>query len=193
MTELKKRQIKQNNKMQLASLIMSGILFSAAANAAETRVDTVIGTVVDTITLTSTYVRKTPSNQRSCRTEDVPIYAEQQGNSELGSMIIGGLIGSAIGNKMSDNNGAGAAGTVAGALLGREHAKNNTKSGRVVGYKQQEVCSTSTVILEETVNEVTGYRNHIEIGGEIIKLQTKTPLAVGSRVEVQRRTTYSLR
>ena len=38
-------------------------------------------------------------------------------------MIIGGLIGSAIGNKMSDNDGAGAAGTVAGALIGREHAK----------------------------------------------------------------------
>jgi uncharacterized protein YcfJ len=192
MTRLTKTPTRRHGTSLMASLLLSGILFSAAADA-DTRVDTVVGTVVDTITLTSTYIRKTPTDQRSCRTEDVPIYAEQEGGSELGSMIIGGLIGSAIGNKMSDNEGAGAAGTVAGALIGREHAKNKNKPSRIVGYKQQEICSTSTVMREETVNEVTGYRNHIEIGGQIIKIQTKTPLMVGSRIDVQRTTTYSLR
>jgi uncharacterized protein YcfJ len=192
MTRLTKTPTRHHGTSLMASLLLSGILFSAAADA-DTRVDTVVGTVVDTITLTSTYIRKTPTDQRSCRTEDVPIYAEQEGGSELGSMIIGGLIGSAIGNKMSDNEGAGAAGTVAGALIGREHAKNKNKPSRIVGYKQQEICSTSTVMREETVNEVTGYRNHIEIGGQIIKIQTKTPLMVGSRIDVQRTTTYSLR
>jgi uncharacterized protein YcfJ len=192
MTQLTKTPTRRPGSLSMTSLLLSGILFSSAANA-DTRVDTVIGTVVDTITLTSTYIRKTPTDQRSCRTEDVPIYAEQEGGSELGSMIIGGLIGSAIGNKMSDNEGAGAAGTVAGALIGREHAKNKTKSSRIVGYKQQEVCSTSTVMREETINEITGYRNHIEIGNQIIKIQTKTPLMVGSRIEVQRSITYSLR
>ena len=106
----------------VAAVIMSGSLMVGSA-VAETRIETVVGTVVDTITLTSTYIRKTPTDQRNCRTEDVPIYAESEGNSELGSMIIGGLIGSAVGNKLSDNNGAGAAGTVAGAIFGREHAK----------------------------------------------------------------------
>jgi uncharacterized protein YcfJ len=192
MTRLTKTPTRRHGTSLMASLLLSAILFSAAADA-DTRVDTVVGTVVDTITLTSTYIRKTPTDQRSCRTEDVPIYAEQEGGSELGSMIIGGLIGSAIGNKMSDNEGAGAAGTVAGALIGREHAKNKNKPSRIVGYKQQEICSTSTVMREETVNEVTGYRNHIEIGGQIIKIQTKTPLMVGSRIDVQRTTTYSLR
>jgi uncharacterized protein YcfJ len=175
-----------------ACLLIAGVLISSAARA-DTRIDTVIGTVVDTITLTTSYIRKTPSDQRNCRIEDVPVYAEQNDSSELGSMIIGGLIGSAIGNKMSNNDGAGAAGTVAGALIGREHSKNRNGSGRIVGYKQQEVCSTSTVMLEETVNEITGYRNHIDVGGEIIKVQTKTPLTVGSRVEIRRSTSYSLR
>ena len=175
----------------VAAVIMSGSLMVGSA-VAETRIETVVGTVVDTITLTSTYIRKTPTDQRNCRTEDVPIYAESEGNSELGSMIIGGLIGSAVGNKLSDNNGAGAAGTVAGAIFGREHAKNQ-KNSRVVGYKQQEICTVTTVMLEENVSEITGYRNHIELDGKIIKLESKSPLAVASRVEVVRRISYSLR
>ena len=160
---------------------------------AETRVETIVGTVVDAITLTSTYVRKTPTDKRTCRNDDVPIYAQQEGASEIGSMIIGGLIGSAVGNKFSNNDGAGAAGTVAGALIGREHSKNKQKNSRVVGYKQQETCSITTVMLEENISEITGYRNHVEVDGKIVKLESKSPLSIGSRVEVVRRVSYSLR
>ena len=190
---------KTRGKMPIRQLIVpvAAVIFSASlvsgGAAAETRVETVIGTVVDTITLTSTYVRKTPSDKRTCRTEDVPIYAQQEGESELGSMIIGGLIGSAVGNKFSNNDGAGAAGTVAGALIGREHSKNKKKNSRIVGYKQQETCSVTTVMLEENINEITGYRNHIEVDGKIVKFESKSPLTVGSRVEVVRRISYSLR
>ncbi len=176
----------------VAAVIFSSLLVTGSTDA-ETRVETVVGTVVDTTTLTSTYVRKTPSDKRTCRTEDVPIYAQQEGQSELGSMIIGGLIGSAVGNKFSNNDGAGAAGTVAGALIGREHSKNKQKNSRIVGYKQQETCSVTTVMLEENVSEITGYRNHVEIDGKIVKLESKSPRTVGSRVEVVRRTNYSLR
>ena len=191
--------IKTTKKMKIfphissfTALFFSALLTTGGASA-ETRIETIVGTVVDTITLTSTYVRKTPSDQRTCRTEDVPIYAETKANSELGSMIIGGLIGSAVGNKMSNNNGAGAAGTVAGALIGREHAKQHQKKGRIVGYKQQETCTVTTVMMEENISEITGYRNHIEVDDKIIKLKSKNPLNVGARVEVTRRTSYSLR
>ena len=175
----------------VTAVIMAGSLMTGSA-VAETRIETVVGTVVDTITLTSTYIRKTPTDQRNCRTEDVPIYAQSEGKSELGSMIIGGLIGSAVGNKLSDNNGAGAAGTVAGAILGREHAKNQ-KNSRIIGYKQQESCTVTTVMLEENISEITGYRNHIELDGKIIKLENKSPPLVGSRAEVVHRISYSLR
>ena len=174
------------------AMMFSASLISSSATA-ETRFETVVGTVVDTITLTSTYVRKTPTEKRTCRNDDVPIYAEQEGASEIGSMIIGGLIGSAVGNKFSNNDGAGAAGTVAGALIGREHSKNKQKNSRIVGYKQQETCSITTVMLEENISEVTGYRNHIEVDGKVVKLESKSPLTVGSRVEVVRRMSYSLR
>ncbi|MFL2844781.1 MAG: hypothetical protein ACJ0BO_00805 [Candidatus Puniceispirillaceae bacterium] len=178
--------------MPVIAMLLSASLISDSATA-ETRVETIVGTVVDTITLTSTYVRKTPTDKRACRNDDVPIYAQQEGASEIGSMIIGGLIGSAVGNKFSNNDGAGAAGTVAGALIGREHSKNKQKNSRIVGYKQQETCSITTVVLEENISEITGYRNHIEVDGKIVKLESKSPLTVGSRVEVVRRVNYSLR
>ena len=178
--------------MPVIAMMFSASLISGSATA-ETRVETVVGTVIDTITLTSTYVRKTPTDKRTCRNDEVPIYAQQEGGSEIGSMIIGGLIGSAVGNKFSNNDGAGAAGTVAGALIGREHSKNKQKNSRIVGYKQQETCSITTVMLEENISEITGYRNHIEVDGKIVKLESKNPLTVGSRVEVVRRVSYSLR
>ena len=178
--------------MPVIAMLLCASLISGNATA-ETRVETIVGTVVDTITLTSTYVRKTPTDKRTCRNDDVPIYAQQEGASEIGSMIIGGLIGSAVGNKFSNNDGAGAAGTVAGALIGREHSKNNQKNNRIVGYKQQETCSITTVMLEENISEITGYRNHIEVDGKIVKLESKSPLSVGSRVEMVRRVSYSLR
>ena len=68
-------------------------------------------------------IRQTPITERVCEDRDVPVYgSNEQPANELGSMIIGGIIGSAIGNKFSDSEGAGAAGTVAGAILGKETA-----------------------------------------------------------------------
>ena len=116
-------------------------------------------------------------------------------NSDLGAMIIGGVIGSAIGNKTSDQDGAGAAGAVVGALLGREHAKKKNQQGgqQIVGYRQQEVCNIRKVMIEETIEEVTGYRTQIEVDNRIITVETHNPLAVNERVEISRKTTYTLR
>ena len=167
------------------------------AAAAETRIETVIGTVTRSDPIMASYIRKTPSDQRVCETQDVPVYAEAgaaNNQSDLGAMIIGGVLGSAFGNKASDNEGAGAAGAVVGAILGREHAKNNSSGGqKVVGYRQQEVCNIRKVMIEETVEEVTGYRHRIEVDSRIITIETNTPLADGERIEITRRTTYSLR
>lgn len=167
------------------------------AATAETRVETVIGTVTRTDPIMASYIRKTPSDQRICETQDVPVYAEAgaaNNDSDLGAMIIGGVLGSAIGNKASDNEGAGAAGAVVGAILGREHAKKNKSGGqRVIGYRQQEVCNIRKVMIEETVEEVTGYRHRIEVDSRIITIESNTPLADGERIEITRKTSYSLR
>lgn len=159
----------------------------------ETRIETVLGTVTKVDTLTSTYTVKTPKDERICEIRDVPIYSEGQKSDELGSMIIGGLLGSAVGNKLSDNNGAGAAGAVAGALLGRSQANKNAKSGEIVGYRQQESCETKRVILEEVRSKITGYRVQIEADGRILNLETSSPLGLNDRVELRKQVSYSLR
>ncbi len=159
----------------------------------ETRIETVLGTVTKVDTLTSTYTVKTPKDERICQIRDVPIYSEGQKSDELGSMIIGGLLGSAVGNKLSDNNGAGAAGAVAGALLGRSQANKNAKSGEIVGYRQQESCETKRVILEEVRSKITGYRVQVEADGRILNLETSSPLGLNDRVELRKQVSYSLR
>ena len=160
---------------------------------AETRTESVLGTVTRVDTLTSNIIRKTPTDERVCNTQDVPIYEEAEGGEgSIGGLLVGGLIGSAIGNKLSDANGGGAAGAVAGALLGHEASKNKG-SKKVVGYTREEVCSIQRVVLEETIERIDGYRLEVEIDNRIITLESKRDYEKGQRVEIAKRTTYSLK
>ena len=176
---------------------VAGAIFPTSA---ETRIETVLGTVTKSDPIRTSYIRKTPSDEKVCETKEVPVYGQasassNNNNNDLGAMIIGGVIGSAIGNKTSDQDGAGAAGAVVGALLGREHAKKKTLQGgqQIVGYRQQEVCNIRKVMIEETIEEVTGYRTRIEVDNRIITVETQYPLAVNERLEISRKTTYTLR
>ena len=182
----------------LAAIAATGAM-AAMPVAAETRIETVLGTVTSSDPIRSSYIRKTPSDEKVCETQQVPIYGQASANgggenSDLGAMIIGGVIGSAIGNKTSDSDGAGAAGAVVGAILGREHAKKNKQqTQQIVGYRDQQVCNVRTVMIEETIQEITGYRHRIEVDNKIITIETSTPLGANERVEISRTTTYALR
>ena len=182
----------------IAATLSTGAVAIVPASA-ETRIESVLGTVTKSDPIRTSYIRKTPSDEKVCETQEVPVYGQasagsNNNNSDLGAMIIGGVIGSAIGNKTSDQDGAGAAGAVVGALLGREHAQKNQQGGQqIVGYRQQEVCNIRKVMIEETIEEVTGYRTRIEVDNRIITVETQNPLAVNERVEISRKTTYTLR
>ena len=182
----------------IAATVTFGALMAMPATS-ETRIETVLGTVTNSDPIRTSYIRKTPSDERVCETQDVPVYGQGSAgnnnkNSDLGAMIIGGVIGSAIGNKTSDQEGAGAAGAVVGALLGREHAKKKNQGGQqIIGYRQQEVCNVRTVMIEETIQEITGYRTRIEVDNHIITVETNNSLSPNELVELTRQTTYSLR
>ena len=76
----------------------------------------------------------------------------------------------------------------------RQAKKKNQQGGQqIVGYRQQEVCNIRKVMMEETIEEVTGYRTQIEVDNRIITVETQNPLAVNERVEISRKTTYTLR
>ena len=184
----------------ILTAIAATCTMAAMPVAAETRIETVIGTVTSSDPIRSSYIRKTPSDEKVCETQQAPIYGQASAssggeNSDLGAMIIGGVIGSAIGNKTSDSDGAGAAGAVVGAILGREHAKKNKQqqTQQIVGYRDQQVCNVRTVMIEETIQEITGYRHRIEVDNKIITIETSTPLGANERVEISRTTTYALR
>ena len=88
------------------------ILLISGSVSANTSSETVLGDVISVIERTREVIRQTPLTERVCEDKDVPVYGSNgQQKNDLGSMIIGGIIGSAIGNKMSDSEGAGAAGT----------------------------------------------------------------------------------
>ncbi|HBP73998.1 MAG TPA: hypothetical protein DD665_10500 [Alphaproteobacteria bacterium] len=175
------------------AIVSAALLMPVSAMASQTTVKTVIGKVETVEVLTNTYIRKTPTEENVCQTEEVPVYSEKKGGKELDGLIIGGLLGSAVGNAVSKGDGAGTIGAVTGALIGREHVKKNKRGGEIVGYRQQEVCNIRTVMTEQTVEEITGYRVRIEVDGKIISLESKRPRNLGERVEINRKTTYSLR
>lgn len=56
-------------------------------------------------------VTRTPTQIQVCEDVAVP------GKADLGKTIIGGAIGSAVGNQVSKSDGAGAAGAVIGAII----------------------------------------------------------------------------
>lgn len=176
-------------KKLVSAMIMAGALFGATQAGAQVVDDTRTGYVTGVETIWKQRIVQEPVTTRSCET--VRSHSRVEGN--VGDVVIGGLIGSAIGNKLSNNEGAGAAGTVAGAILGREQAKNATGQREIVGYRQQDVCETRTIMTEQTVQEITGYRNTIEIDNKIIMLESARPLAPNERIEINRQVTYSLR
>ena len=182
----------------IAATLATGAVAIVPASA-ETRIETVLGTVTKSDPIRTSYIRKTPSDEKVCETQEVPVYGEasagsNNNNSDLGAMIIGGVIGSAIGNKTSDQDGAGAAGAVVGALLGREHANKKNQQGgqQIVGYRQQEVCQTNRIVQEEVIEKIVGYRIKVEADGRILSLNASRPLTVGDRVEVNKKVSYAL-
>ena len=176
----------------MSLVVIAGMIIPASASFAETRIESVVGTVTKVDILTQSYIRKTPKDERICAIEEVPVYGEGKQGDDIGSMIIGGLIGSAVGNKLSSADGGGAAGAVAGALLGRQHAKNSTQQGNIVGYRQQEVCQTKRILLEEEITKTIGYRLQIEADGRILTIEDPSPASVGDRVEIRKQVSYSL-
>ncbi len=170
------------------------LLITSGSGNASTSSETVLGEVISVMERTREVIRKTPVTERICEDKDVPVYgSNEQPASELGSMIIGGIIGSAIGNKFSDSEGAGAAGTVAGAILGKETANQaNEKNKEIVGYNRTRTCENVRTVTQQTIQEVIGYRLTINVEGKIIDIETQTKYLPGSQISLFKTITYSI-
>ena len=118
--------------------------------------------------------------QQSCKTVEVPIYGSGGGASAgdvLGGMIIGGLLGKGATGK---DNGA-AAGAVIGGMIAADKKQNNNRP--IVGYKQQQQCTTEYVREERYVND--GYTVVYELNGRTYNIKTNQRMNVGDYVRLR--------
>lgn len=88
-------------------------------------------------------IKEVPENV--CRTVEVPVYKEvvtgqgANGGDVLAGMIIGGLLGKGA----SGNDKGAAAGAVIGGMVAADNGQK--KETVIVGYKQEQQCSTQYV------------------------------------------------
>jgi len=98
--------------------------------------DQVVGKIEDRY---ETKVRNIPVTTEQCRLVRVPIYAGSgDKRDKFGDMVLGAAIGSVIGNKISDGDGAGTIGGIIGARIATD---NSQSSGReIIAYSDEERC-----------------------------------------------------
>ena len=182
--------------LRLIPLLTVSFSITMVASAA-TNADRVTGTVEDISPIISSHIQKTPIRETVCHTEEVPVYRRVRQNNDghtIGGVIIGGVLGSVIGNKVSDDKGAGAVGAVAGALLGHEVTRNRTSSReQIVSYRQRDVCEEITTLHEERIETIKGYKLSVLVDDEVIALESKRKYQIGDDIRVNRRITYSIR
>ena len=112
-------------------------MFGSVAFAANQRIQ---ATVVDMQETYRDVIKQVPV--QSCQVVDVPIYKEvvtgggASGGDVLGGMIVGGLLGKGA----SGNDKGAAVGAIIGGMVAAD--KKQKKETVIVGYKQQQQCST---------------------------------------------------
>jgi len=104
-------------------------------------------------------------------------------NDLLGDIIIGGLIGSVIGNAVSDVHGAGALGTSIGALIAADSHAQNASGVR---------CVSNSTISETTRKVISHYEVKVRHDNKIITFETDTPFKRHSLVKVRANERYTL-
>jgi uncharacterized protein YcfJ len=100
-------------------------------------------------------------------------------NTSLGQIVVGGLIGSAIGNKLSDRDGAGTLGAVAGVL----HATNSNN---------RQHCFNETHYTSRTEQYPSYYLIHVHAGGKRLQFNSNRPYRRNERVRLNVSTNFSL-
>ena len=166
-----------------ALLVSSSIGFLSGVAFGETY--TMTGTVVATSPVYKTEIVQNPVE--TCEDVQVPIYETSESKESgdvIGSLIIGGLIGGAIGNNMSDADGAGTAGAVLGSIIGANEASKGatTTTNNIVGYRQVSQCSTTWV--NESRNKLSHYRITYTVLGLTGTLNSVASKSVGDSVPV---------
>ncbi|MDB2468576.1 hypothetical protein N9X39_00710 [Alphaproteobacteria bacterium] len=115
------------------------------------------------------------------RTVEHPVSSTRcQGvKSSFGDLLVGGLIGSALGNKLSDEHGAGTLGAFAGML---------TATSKKSGQK----CREETSYTSQSEDYPSHYIIYVRSGGQHLQFSSERPYKVRERVKMRVLTDYTL-
>jgi len=120
---------------------------------------------------------------QSCNTVDVPVYGNSgsQGSSVFGLDLEGAIIGGVIGNNVTKNvDNGGAVGALLGGMIGSDRKRNNQQ---IVGYRQEQRCSTSYTTQQQQVfshNDIV-----VDVEGLTVSARTaRQDVQVGSSIPV---------
>lgn len=125
-----------------------------------------------------------PRYRTDCQVKKVPIYGNvQNGQAGTGDVIVGAIIGGAIGNQVGGGSGKDAA-TVLGAIIGADVAnKRTTQQQEIVGYREEQTCNNVTYY--ETQEELKNYTIQYEWRGIQGSTRTYNNYRVGDRIPVE--------
>lgn len=146
-------------KKLILTALTAMMTFTSACAMAATQTITREGYVLKSEPIYSNTTTSVP--KKTCQVVDVPIYGQVNTNNGasagdvLGGMIIGGILGKGV----SGNDKGAAAGAVLGGMVAAD--KKNKTQRVIVGYQQQQQCSTTYT--KTTTRVVQGYRTVVEV------------------------------
>ena len=161
----------------LSSVILAGVLLGASQVCAQTINETRTGYVTAVETVWTQRAIHEPMTTTSCHTSRS--HSGFHGN--VSDVVIGGLIGSAIGNKLSDKHGAGSL----GALFGAAASMDRSSDKRRVCHDQISYRTTNEHIVDH-------YLVHVRADGRDLTFPSDRPYRVNQRISLSVSSNYGL-
>ena len=161
----------------LSFVILATALSGVSQAGAQTINETRTGYVTAVETVWTQRIINEPVTTTSCHTNQA--YSGFRGN--MGDFVIGGLVGSAIGNKLSDRHGAGSLGALFGAVTAMDRSSD-----------KRSVCHDQTSYRKTTEDIADHYLVHVRTEGRILTFRSNHRYRVNQRVSLSVSSNYGL-
>jgi len=152
-------------------------LFGATHAGAQMFDETRTGYVTGVETIWTHRVTQEPVTTTSCET----VRSGSRGQANIADMAVGGLIGSAIGNKLSDQHGAGSLGALIGAMSTMDRSPRTRR-----------VCHDRTTYHETTERVADHYLVHVRADGRNLTFRSNHRYRVNQTVRLSVSSNYGL-
>ena len=161
----------------LSFMILATALSGANQAGAQTINETRTGYVTAVETVWTQRIINEPVTTTSCNTNQ----AHSGFHSNMGDVVIGGLVGSAIGNKLSDRHGAGSLGALFGAVTAMDRSSD-----------KRSVCRNQTSYRKTTEDIADHYLVHVRADGRNLTFRSDRRYRVNQRVSLSVSSNYGL-